>query len=177
MLVRFPEVHAGYWPVLIVAVGLLAGGCAVDMPFLKDKGSGETDAVEPAAAGEETETEAPQVYYVGVENLRLYSEPAFSQDYVADLKQYQKVYRDKLEKGFARVKVDGSELSGWVDNAKLIWRLPQQDGGEQAAPADAGSVSETGYTVDTDADEAEAKPAATTEPAGPGVDPSRFDPF
>jgi hypothetical protein len=35
------------------------------------------------------------------------------------------VYRHRLEKGYAYVNVEGKNLTGWVDNAKLIWRLPR----------------------------------------------------
>lgn len=105
------------------------GGCAIDLPFLKDKGAdeeGASESVTQETAGQETVAEAePLVYYVGVESLRLYKEPRASGGMIADLEQYQKVYRYKIEKGFAWVKVDGTDLTSWVNNAKLIWRLPK----------------------------------------------------
>jgi hypothetical protein len=45
---------------------------------------------------------------------------------LAQLPLHQKVYRYKMEKGYAYVKVEGNGVSGWVDNARLIWRLPAQ---------------------------------------------------
>lgn len=66
----------------------------------------------------------PTVYYSGVEGLKLYSEPRFSTSVLAELPLHQKVYRYKVERGFANVKVDGTDRVGWVNNAQLIWRLP-----------------------------------------------------
>jgi len=74
---------------------------------------------------------APLVYYVGVDQLVVYSEPQPSAAPVTQLPLYQKVYRSKMEKGYAYIKVEGSGVTGWVDNARLIWRLPSQ---QQKAP-------------------------------------------
>jgi hypothetical protein len=45
---------------------------------------------------------------------------------------YQKVYRYKTKKGYAYIKVEDGGITGWVDNARLIWRLPSR---QQKAPA------------------------------------------
>jgi hypothetical protein len=45
---------------------------------------------------------------------------------VTQLPLHQKVYRYKMEKGYAYIKVEGTGVTGWVDNARLVWRLPEQ---------------------------------------------------
>jgi hypothetical protein len=51
---------------------------------------------------------------------------------------HTKLYRDDLQRGYAHVRVAPSGESGWVENARLIWRLPAQAAQPQpAAPAQA----------------------------------------
>ncbi len=69
--------------------------------------------------------------YAGVDQLVVYSEPRSSASPLTQLPLHQKVYRYKMEKGYAYIKVEGSGVTGWVDNARLIWRLPSQ---QQKAP-------------------------------------------
>ena len=68
----------------------------------------------------------PLVYYAGVDQLIVYSEPRSSASQLAQLPLHQKVNRYKMEKGYAYIKVEENGVSGWVDNARLIWRLPAQ---------------------------------------------------
>jgi SH3 domain-containing protein len=77
------------------------------------------------ASAQPTET-APLAYYAGVDQLTVYSEPRSSSSPLTQLPLHQKVYRHKTEKGYAYIKVEGSGVTGWVDNARLIWRLPPQ---------------------------------------------------
>jgi len=70
-----------------------------------------------------TET-APETFYVGQEGLKLFPEPRFSKELIATLPLNEKVLRDKLEKGFAHVRVVRTGQTGWVNNAQLNWKLP-----------------------------------------------------
>jgi len=144
----------------------------------------------------------PAVYYAKSDGVKVYSEPRFSSSVVAVLKGHQKVYRYAVERGFARVTVEGSRVQGWVDNAELIWRLP-------AAAAPVGAVEEEPpaeqpvelqQAPPPTSDQEEPQPTATHPPmdappqshpaAGgtvatprarptdtPAVNPSVFDPF
>jgi hypothetical protein len=141
--------------IILLCSGLMLAGCASDLPFPKDKKADEEGV--SGAANQETEGEAePLVYYVGVESLRLYEQPRTSGNFIADLEQHQKVYRYKIEKGFAWVKVDGTDMTGWVVNAKLIWRHE---------------------AMDVNTQEGETAPTDSSEPRSQSVDPSKFDAF
>ena len=73
----------------------------------------------------------PKVYYVGVSGLKMFSECGRSGSLIAELPLNEKVLRYKLERGFAYIKVAGSGQTGWVRNAKLVWRKPSP---KKAAP-------------------------------------------
>ena len=45
----------------------------------------------------------PKIYYVGLSDLKLFSEPHSSKSYVAELPLNEKVLRYKVQKGFAYV--------------------------------------------------------------------------
>jgi len=64
----------------------------------------------------------PKIYYVGLSDLKLFSEPRPSKTYVAKLSLNEKVFRYKVQKGFAYVKVASTGQTGWVKNAHLIWK-------------------------------------------------------
>ena len=68
------------------------------------------------------EDTGPKIYYVGLSDLKLFSEPHSSKTYVAKLPLNEKVMRYKVEKGFAYVKVASTGQTGWVKNAHLIWK-------------------------------------------------------
>jgi len=124
--------------VLFFAVAMTAG-CATWNPFARE------------SAGEATTSQGRQPYYTAEAGVKLYSEPRLSESYIAELPLHQKVYRTTLERGFAYVEVEGSSQKGWVDNGKLIWRLPAA---AHTAPAAGGNAVQSD-TV--------AKPAATPE--------------
>ena len=64
----------------------------------------------------------PKIYYVGVSDLKLFSEPHSSKTVVAELPLNEKVMSYKVQKGFAYVKVASTGQTGWVKNAHLIWK-------------------------------------------------------
>ena len=70
----------------------------------------------------EPEDTGPKMYYVGLSDLKLFSEPHSSTTYVAKLSLNEKVMRYKIQKGFAYVKVVSTGQTGWVKNAHLIWK-------------------------------------------------------
>jgi hypothetical protein len=129
------------------------------------------------------------VYYVGVDQLAVYSEPRSSSSSLTQLPLHQKVYRYKTEKGYAYIKVEGTGVTGWVDNARLIWRLPspQQKAAtkteEQAAkPAPEAPVAEEQPpTTAAEAVKPEPMPTAaeaptTQKPSPPAVAPTSVPP-
>jgi hypothetical protein len=63
-----------------------------------------------------------ETFYVGLDGLKLFPEPRFSKTCIASLPLNEAVVRDKLEKGFAHVRVVSTGQTGWVNNAHLIWR-------------------------------------------------------
>ena len=78
-----------------------------------------------------------ETFYVGLDGLKLFPEPRFSKGFISTLPLNEKVVRDKLEKGFAHIRVVSTGQTGWVNNAHLAWRksvstkpIPQ----ESAAP-------------------------------------------
>jgi len=71
---------------------------------------------------EGNEDQAPAVYYVAVEGLKLYPEPRFSKNDISVLSRNEKVLRYKLSQGFAYVKVVRTGDIGWLDNSSLHWK-------------------------------------------------------
>jgi hypothetical protein len=67
-------------------------------------------------------SDAPRVYYVGVEGLKMFSQSRASGSPIAELPLHAKVLRYKMERGFAYVKVTGTGQVGWVRNSDLVWR-------------------------------------------------------
>jgi hypothetical protein len=65
-----------------------------------------------------------ELFYVGLSGLKLFPEPRFSRTCIAELPLHEEVLRDKLEKGFAHVKVVRTSQTGWVNNAHLVWKKP-----------------------------------------------------
>jgi hypothetical protein len=79
----------------------------------------------PTAPPKPTES-APLVYYAGMDGLKVYSEPRTSAPILAQLPLHQKVYCYKFEGAYSYVKEEGTELTGWVEKARLISRIPPQ---------------------------------------------------
>lgn len=118
----FSSLSVSGWPqaLLILMLCTMVGACAA-------RKSVQPPEAKPPEAGFAPPAEtAPVAYYTGVDQLTVYSEPRSSSSPVTQLPLHQKVYRYKMEKGYAYVKVEGSGVTGWVDNARLIWRLPAQ---------------------------------------------------
>jgi hypothetical protein len=103
------------------------------------------------------------VFYSGIAGLRVYSEPTSSSDVVGTLALHEKITRTQVERGYARVWSTRTDVTGWVDNAKLIWRIPAAT---TAAPAPAHPEA------DTSAAPPGATPAVHEEPAPTQAEPA-----
>ncbi len=79
------------------------------------------------SGSKENKNEAPLVYYAAEEGLKLYPEPDFSKEPIAELPLNEKVLRYRNEKAFGYVKVERTGQMGWVENARLKWRIEKQE--------------------------------------------------
>jgi hypothetical protein len=175
--------------VFCVVLTLAPSLCACSGTFSSLKGSIFGAKESAQETGEQKAETAPLVYYVGSDDLALYREPG--KTVVRRLPLHQKVHRYRLERGYAYVKVDGTDEEGWLENAKLIWRLPQERGAASEPPAAPPEGPDTAPPV---ADDTTAPPAATdsgsrdaaapSQPSTehpaestPPVSPSVFEPF
>ncbi len=179
--------------VLVVAAAVAFAGCA---SVRQQVGGwlGET----PSPAAQQATT-----YYSAVDGLPVHADASRSAKVVGKLALHQKVVRSRIEAGWAYVDADG--VSGWVDNAQLIWRLPDAGAVPASAPAKAAEQQPaagdtTGATVPSPpAPHAEsptpeplapaptpvatpaATPAPTTAPPAPTASkraaPEIFDPY
>ena len=77
----------------------------------------------------------PQVYYAGEDGLPLFPQPTRSGSPLAHLPLNEKFLRSKVEHGFASVTVTRTGQTGWVENAKLIWKKMEPPAPTPAAPA------------------------------------------
>jgi len=129
---------------------------------------------------QESETTS-SAYFVGVSGLKLWREPSAGSELITRLNLHEKVVRSKLDNGYAFVTVVQTGETGWVDNAKLIWKLPVKT--EQSPSKTMTQKPEIKeQTISTEIDAAEDKP----EPKKPDVEPvsepdtvapSSFNPF
>ncbi len=154
---------------------LCLAGCSAQKTVSGWFGAAPTPA--PAAAG--------QVYYAGAAGLEMHSEPAASSKLIGKLALHERVTRYRIERGYAYVKSEKSGMTGWVDNAMLLWRLPG------AAPARAEPTPETppgaGVEEPSAAPEIPATPESPPSPTATRVSgatptpssaaPSMFDPY
>jgi hypothetical protein len=107
---------------LIVGGSAVLGACSARRPstrtidWLLGTPSPSAPAIPTASA--------PLVYYVGADRLKVYSEPRIAAAVLAQLSLHQKVYCYKKERTYAYVQVEETRLTGWVDKARLISRLP-----------------------------------------------------
>jgi len=100
-------------PIFLVFLGVLSLFlCSCVMVDSNTKKSGVLDTSESA-----------ETFYVGLAGLKLFPEPRFSKSFIAALSLHEKVVRDKLEKGFAHVRVFRTGQTGWVNNAHLLWKV------------------------------------------------------
>src|SRR5262245_29699830 len=98
--------------------------------------AGGTPTPRPMSQGKPA---APRIYYADIDGLKVYREPSVSSLVVGQFSLHQKVTRTKVQNGYAYVEgADG--VSGWVNNAQLIARLPVAPG---AATAPAAVTPET----------------------------------
>lgn len=94
-----------------------------------------TESATPAAQGQKSAVLAQeeQVYYVAEAGLNVYAEPSARAQRVAELPLYERVLRSDLQRGYARIRTADDRVHGWVDNARLIWRLPSDEARPQPA--------------------------------------------
>ena len=177
---------------LVMVVGTVAllgacGGSATKSLRVWEK----SEAAKPQAT--KPQATKPQPYYTAIDGLKLYKEPRRSKAHLAQRPLHQKVYRSKLEGGYAYVKVDGSDMKGWVDNAQLIWRLPaeppdapavvEEDAGEPvveeavAPPEPERSPDAPSSVSDTEPDSPDAPSSVSDTEPEPPASPSVFDRF
>jgi hypothetical protein len=161
------------WAAAAVAVTLSLSGCSAMRSVQTSLFGGEEQAAEENARPDAAE---PSVYYIGVAGTPLYNEPGRTE--LTRLPQYRKVYRSRLVKGYAYVRVDGTGEEGWVENAKLIWRLPSAR--PAAPPQPAPPPAEPAAEAPEPPTPSSPAPDAPTTPDGPPptkVNPSVFDPY
>src|SRR5262249_32933213 len=116
------------WILLVCSFCTVLGACAaaksILQPAAKPPETVSTPTVSAPAVSVQPAETAPVMYYVGADQLPVYSEPRSSSSLLTQLPLHQKVYRYKTDRGYAYIKVEGNGVAGWVDNARLIWRLP-----------------------------------------------------
>lgn len=124
-------------------------------------------------------------FYAGVSGLKVYAKPRSSSAARGTLALHEKVYRIAIENGFAYVKVAGSGEKGWVENAKLLWRLPAAKSPPAAPVSAAETVEPEPEPVSVEAPVESPEQAVPSAPAGgeeeddgaQGADPSIFNPY
>lgn len=104
------------------------------------------------------------VYYASQAGTKLYAKPSFTSAVIGSLSLHQKVVRSQLDHGFAYVEVVGSGKQGWVENAKLIWKIPATAPAAAASPAAPADGSDEGADQPVEAAAAES-PDETAEQA------------
>jgi hypothetical protein len=115
-------------------VASLAGCAAIQQTFGGwFGGAPPTPTAQPAAVAG---AQAPRVYDVRTDGLKVYSEASASSTVVGTLALYEKVTRTRLDRGYACVESSQSGVKGWVNNAELIWRLPSAPTTGAPAPAE-----------------------------------------
>jgi hypothetical protein len=128
------------------------------------------------------------VYYAAVAGLTVYSEPSSSSKVVGELSLHEKVRRYKLQGGYAYVKADAGGLAGWVNNSRLLWRLPAEKSvpREPAVSEPAEPAVEAPQGAPAAPAEAEVPEPAPTPPNVPATEekprprrsgPGLFDPY
>jgi len=149
----------------------LAAGCSNGKSF--------RDIFAGKSGGSETGT-----FYAGVEGLKIYQKPRFSSSATGTISLHEKVYRSAIENGFAYVKVARSGQKGWVENAKLLWRLPAAKDSSVAPASAAETVAPEPEPVSVQAPVESPEQAVPSAPAGgeeddgaQGADPSIFNPY
>ncbi len=156
---------------LVLATSVLAGCASVR----KTTEGWWNDVTGPGSTSGDTSQQQSSVYYAASDGLVVRGDASPSAAVVGRLTQYQRVVRTQLKSGWAYVTTDGG-LSGWVDNAQLVWRVPAQGGGapapsQPAAPAPAPAAVPTAAPAPADV-QAPAGVPAPAEPAAPEPAPT-----
>lgn len=111
------------------------------------------------------------VYYAASDGLVVRAEASGSSAIVGRLTQYQRVVRSQLKNGWAYVATDGG-LTGWVDNAQLVWRVPGSGTTAPAAPPSDASQPAAPASAPAAAPAEPAAAPAPVEPAAPEPAPA-----
>lgn len=139
------------------AGALAVAGCSAFEQTMDDwfGGGGPEPTAAPAASASGT-------FYSGIAGLPVYEGPSSSNRVVGHLGLYERVRRTRLERGYAEITADRGGLSGWVDNARLLWRPPATPAAGAPTPSPAGSPSSAAAATPAANDVA---PAAAAEAA------------
>jgi hypothetical protein len=168
MVMRQPALRFG------VAALLWSGCSTIDGWF------GATPEPRPTPAAARSET-----YYVAVAGLSVYAEPSAAAKIVGRLALHERVTRTGIEHGYAHITHSTSGVTGWVDNAQLIWRLPPANDAAAPSPTPLPNATATTAPGGVPTPTAAAPPAALPTVASPaptprptvGGDPALYDPF
>jgi hypothetical protein len=87
---------------------------------------------------------------------------------------HTKLHRDELKAGYAHVRVAPTGESGWVENARLIWRLPAQAAQPQPVEATKTPAVESPVAPPAPAPAPAPGSSGTTQPT---IAPSIFNPY
>jgi hypothetical protein len=105
---------------LVLAAATAAGGCAGARQSVNGL-FGATPEPEPAVQGQP----AGDPYFAGAADLAVFAEASSTSKVVGHLALHEKVIRSRVDHGYAYVTAERGGLTGWVNNAQLIWRLPR----------------------------------------------------
>jgi len=150
----------------VLVVTLVIGGCG---------------SLAPGSSAPEAPQDDGLPYYIGESGVSLYPGPRAA-DAKRALDPYEKVIRTRLQSGWAFVTVERTGEQGWVDNAKLIWRLPRTAARvpPDAAPTAPVQAMEQGRPVPdsgaaADSGQATGPVGGDADPAVPAVSPADTD--
>jgi hypothetical protein len=170
-----------------------ANGCAGLLLLVLLASLGCSTGLLGREAPTKTSPDSPSPFYTGQDGLALLAAPGGKP--IAHLGLHEKVLRYRVERGFAFVRVAKTGAEGWVDNGKLLWRVPasHESGAatEAPEPTEQPAAEATAEEPAAEATEAEASsppqeptPAPEAAPAPQNANPdadeadtSIFDPF
>jgi len=143
---------------IFVAAALALSGCASVQQTVGSWFGGSATPT-PAAAQRSNET-----FYAADAGLTVYAEPSRTAEIVGHLALHEEVSRNEIEHGYAHI--SASKIEGWVDNGRLLWRLPA----EGAARPVAEPIPASGSSTDAPAAiTASAAAVATPTPTPPDL--------
>ncbi len=108
--------------------------------------------VDSTGLGPGGESSAPRVYYAGISGLKMFSECRASGTPISQLPLHEKVFRYKVERGFAYVKVARTGQVGWVKNANLVWQKRSPSKAVKSNPGEKQSEVDPEPTLDVNPD-------------------------